>query len=233
MSGQTISIPTSAGPMSGYLARPGLTGTGPGVVVIQEIFGVNTEMRRICDELARQGFVALSPDLFHRIEPNIVLTDNTEEEWGRAFELYQAFDVDTGTDDIAAAVNALRAHEACTGKVGAVGYCLGGLMAFLTAARTDADAAVGYYGVGIQDRLAEANKIESGLLLHIAGKDQFVPPEAQTAMRSALANHPQVTLREYPEMDHAFARVGGAHYDAESAGAADAATLAFFRERLA
>ncbi len=233
MSGKTITIPTpGGGSFSGYLARPGLTGTGPGVIVIQEIFGVNTFMREICDGLAREGFVALCPDLFWRIEPKIVLTDHTEEEWGRAFELFKAFDVDKGVDDIAAAVKALRGREETTGKVGAVGYCLGGLLAFLTAARTDADAVVGYYGVGVQDRLEEADQIKAPLMLHIAGKDQFTPPPAQEAIATRLKEHPKVTLHSYPDCDHAFARTGGDHFDQAAAVTANERTQAFFEKHL-
>ncbi len=232
MSGTHITIPGPAGQFTGYLARPGLTGTGPGIVVCQEIFGVNTEMRRVCDTLAREGFVALCPDLFHRIEPGIILTDHSEEEWGRAFELFKAFDVDGGIEDISASIDALRAHDACTGKVGAVGYCLGGLLAYLTAARTEADATVGYYGVSIPDFLPEADKIHAPLMLHIAGKDEFVPPAAQSAMKEGLSNHPNVTLHEYPERDHAFARDGGAHYHAEDAALANGRTISFFKQHL-
>lgn len=232
MSGTEIRITGHDGSFMGYLARPGLTGTGPGVVVIQEIFGVNTVMRAVCDRLAKEGYVALCPDLFWRIEPKINITDNTQEEWGRAFELFKAFEVGKGVEDIAAAITALRSNPACTGKVGAVGYCLGGQLAYLTAARTDVDAAVGYYGVAIETRLAEAEKIECPLMLHIAGKDQFVPPAAQAAIREGLKNHPRVTLHGYPENDHAFARVGGEHYDPASAELANGRTREFFAKHL-
>ena len=232
MSGSILSIAGRGGAFTGYLARPGLTGRGPGVIVLQEIFGVNTNMRQICDDLARAGYVALCPDLFWRIEPGLSLTDATDEEWGRAFELYKAFDVDAGIEDVGAAIAALRGHEACTGKVGAVGYCLGGLLAFLTATRTDVDASVGYYGVGIQDRLGEADRISAPVMLHIAGKDQFVPPAAQKQIADGLAAHRHVTLHHYPERDHAFAREGGAHWHATDAAAANAATAAFFERHL-
>lgn len=233
MSGSTLTITGPAGAFTGYLARPGVTGTGPGVIVIQEIFGVNTNMRQLCDDLAKAGYVALCPDLFHRIEPGVMLTDQSDEEWQRAFALFQAFDIDGGVEDIDAAISALRDHEACTGKIGAVGYCLGGLLAYLTAARTDADACVGYYGVSIPDRLAEADKIAAPLMLHIAGQDQFVPADAQAAIHDKLDNHPQVTLHDYPERDHAFSRVGGAHYHAADAGLANERTRAFFNRHLA
>jgi carboxymethylenebutenolidase len=232
MSGQTISISTKDGDFTGYLARPGLSGTGPGVIVIQEIFGVNTEMRRVCDRLAKEGFVAFCPDLFWRLEPNVCLTDNTEEEWGRAFALMQQLDIDRAIEDIGTSIATLRTRPECRGDVGAIGFCLGGLLAFLTAARTDVDASVGYYGVNIQTRLAEADRISAPLMLHIAGEDRFVPKEAQEAILSGLRNRRQVTLHVYDKVDHAFAREGGAHYDAAAATLANQRTFAFLHEHL-
>ena len=233
MSGSTFTIQTADGSFDGYLARPGVDGNGPGVIVIQEIFGVNTGMRELCDALAREGFVALCPDLFWRIEPGICLTDHSEAEMARAFELYGAVDVDQAVDDIATSIGALRGHEACAnGKVGAVGYCLGGLLAYLIAARTDVDAAVGYYGVSIQERLREADRMEAPLMLHIAEEDQFVPKEAQGQIIEALGHRAQVALHQYPGQEHAFARPGGQHYDAASADLANERTRTFLREHL-
>ncbi len=233
MSAAAIQIETRDGAFGGYLARPGLTGTGPGVLVLQEIFGINTTVRSLCDDLARQGFVALAPDFFWRIEPGIMLDDRQEEDLQRAFALFGEFNVDQGMEDVAAALAALREHPACTGKAGAVGYCLGGLLAYLTASRTDVDATVGYYGVSIHERLGEASRIASPLMLHIAGRDEFVPQDAQAVISEALRNDPHVTLHVYPERDHAFARVGGAHHHAEDAALADERTLAFFKQHLA
>lgn len=123
--------------------------------------------RETADWLASQGYVALAPDLFWRQEPGIQLTDKTEADWARAFELFNGFNIDKGIEDIGATIDALRNMDGCTGKVGAVGYCLGGLLAYLTAARTSIDAAVGYYGVSINDRLSEASGIKRPLLLHV------------------------------------------------------------------
>ncbi len=232
MPSQDISIPSEDGTFSGYLAIPE-AGSGPGLVVLQEIFGVNAIMRDICDDLAAHGFTALCPDLFWRIEPGIQLTDRSEQEWQRAFELFNAFDVDTGVKDIAAALSFLRTHSACSGKVGTIGFCLGGLLAYLSATRTDCDAAVGFYGVSIADRLAEAEKITHPLMLHIAGRDSFVPPEAQEAMKKGLGPNPLVTLHVYPEQEHAFARKGGEHYDEGAARAAFERSYAFLKEHLA
>jgi carboxymethylenebutenolidase len=150
--GETIAIKTPDGDFTAYLARPEAD-NAPAIVVIQEIFGVNQVMRDVTDDFAAKGFVAICPDLFWRIEPGIDITDQSEAEWKRAFELFNAFDVDAGVKDIAATIAQVRTLPGVNGKVGAVGFCLGGLLAFLTATRTDADASVAYYGVGIENRV--------------------------------------------------------------------------------
>lgn len=228
---ETLTITTPDGDFSAYVARPKAE-SAPAIVVIQEIFGVNKVMRDIADGLAAQGYVAIVPDLFWRIEPGIDITDQTEAEWKRAFELFNAFDVDAGVADIAASITAARGLAGVNGKVGAVGYCLGGLLAFLTATRTDVDASVSYYGVGIEKHVNEAEKLTHPLLMHMAEKDQFVPPEAQQLILSALKDHPQIELHTYADRDHAFAREGGAHYDAADAAKANGRSLTFFQKAL-
>lgn len=230
MAGTETRIRSEAGEFMAYVASPAGNASAA-IVVIQEIFGVNAVMRGVCDRLAAQGYLALCPDLFWRIEPGVQLTDKTEAEWAKAFELYKAFDVDAGVKDIEAAIQHARSQLGAA-KVGAVGYCLGGLLAYLTACRTDADASVGYYGVGLEQRLEEADKLTRPLLLHIAGKDKFVPPAAQAAIQAGLKNHPMVSLHLYAEQDHAFARQGGEHYDAAAAKLANDRTAAFFGEHL-
>lgn len=229
--GETTTISTADGQFSAYVARPAVD-KAPAVVVIQEIFGVNAVMRDMADELAAAGYLAVCPDLFWRIEPGIDITDQSEAEWKRAFELYQAFDVEQGVEDIAATIAAVRADPACDGKVGAVGFCLGGLLAYLTATRTDADGSVSYYGVGIENFTAEAANLARPLLMHIAEEDQFVPKEAQAAIKDALGGNPKVEIHNYPGRDHAFSRKGGAHYDAADAAKAKERTLAFFKQNL-
>jgi len=230
--GERTTITTKDGSFSAYVARPSAA-RAPAVVVIQEIFGVNAVMREITDGLAGQGYLAICPDLFWRIEPDIDITDKTEAEWKRAFELFNAFDVDAGVGDIAATIRAIRGDAGCSGKVGAVGFCLGGLLAFLTACRTDADASVSYYGVGIENRVAEAEKLARPLLMHIAEEDQFVPKPAQQVILQALKDHPQIEIHTYPGCDHAFARPGGEHYDEAAAKLAGGRTLQFFQKALA
>jgi len=231
--GERITITAvDGGSFSAYVARPAAA-VAPAIVVIQEIFGVNQVMRDICDGLAAQGYLAVCPDLFWRIEPGIDITDKSEAEWKRAFELFNAFDVDQGLRDIRATIAEVRENPACNGKVGAVGFCLGGLLAFLTAARTDADASVSYYGVGIESRVGEADKLSRPLLMHIAEEDQFVPKAAQELILKSLKNHPLIEIHTYPGRDHAFAREGGDHYHAGDAAQANARTLAFFKKNLA
>lgn len=231
MSADRMTIAAQDGQFSAYVARPEAA-VAPAIVVIQEIFGVNAVMRGVCDDLAARGYLAVCPDLFWRIEPGIDITDQSDAEWKRAFELFNAFDVDAGVKDIAATIDQVRGAAGCNGKVGAVGFCLGGLLAFLTATRTDADASVGYYGVGIERYTAEAERLATPLLLHIAEEDQFVPKPAQALVIAALKNHPQVEIHTYPGRDHAFARKGGAHYDAQAAALAEGRTLNFFKHHL-
>ncbi len=231
MTGKIVALKSPDGGFAGYLAAPA-AGRGPGIVVIQEIFGVNANVRAICDAHAARGRFALAPDLFWRLEPNVQLTDKTDLEWKRALDLMNRFDVDKGIADIQTTITQLRGTSGCSGKVGVVGYCLGGLLAYLTAARTDSDVSVGYYGVNIQAKLDEAKRIGNPLMLHIAGKDEYVPPEAQKKIMEGLKNNPQVTIHFYPEMDHAFARVGGAHYDKANAELANGRSETFFRQHL-
>lgn len=230
--GEKIELKTPDGSLSAYVAKPANSGEGPGVVVIQEIFGVNKVVRDIADQLADQGYFAIAPDLFWRIEPGVDITDQSEAEWAKAFDLFGKFNVDTGVADIQVAIDALRAMPGVTGKVGTVGYCLGGLLAYLSATRTNADASVSYYGVNIASLLGEASKISKPILLHVAAKDQFVPPDAQAQMAAELGPNPHATMLSYAGQDHAFARPGGAHFHADAARSANAATLAFFSAHL-
>ena len=234
--GQTLGQTIAIGDFTGYLAAPA-SGPGPGIVVLQEIFGVNAVMRGVADALAAQGYYALVPDLFWRLEPNVQLTDKTDAEWQQAFALMNRFDPATGVQDIQTAITHLRGlltnnKAGVTGKVGAVGYCLGGLLAYLTAARTDCDASVGYYGVNIQDHLAEAAQIKKPLMLHIAENDGFSSLEKREQVMAGLMDNPLASLHVYPGVDHAFARPGGKNFNADAAALADSRTADFFRRHL-
>lgn len=224
--GQEITINTGNGDMAAYCAMPA-SGSGPVVVVIQEIFGVNGFIREVCDDMAAKGYIGVGPDLFWRIEPGIQLTDKSEEEWARARELMGLFDIPKGMADIQATITHARDMAGSTGKVGAVGYCLGGALAYLTACQTDAEAAIGYYGVRIDQNLDAAKDLTTPLMLHIPTEDGFVPPEAQAKMHEALDPMHNVKLYDYAGNDHAFARTGGMHYDAAAATLANERTADF------
>ncbi|MFV1991098.1 MAG: dienelactone hydrolase family protein [Acidimicrobiales bacterium] len=226
-----ITIQCPDGAFSAYLAEPE-SGAGAGILVIQEIFGVNQDLRAHCDALAEQGYFAVSPDLYWRQEPGVQLSDQTDAEWNRAAELYLAFDVSKGIEDLQVTLTHLRGMDGCSDKVGTVGYCLGGLLAYLMATRSDADCNVGYYGVGIEGYLHEAGKITRPTMLHIGEQDRFVLAEAQQAIAERLADHPLVTLHSYPDVDHAFARNNGNHYDTAAAQTANLRSAAFFRSHL-
>lgn len=228
----TITIPAKdGGQFQAYVAMPA-TLPAPTVIVIQEIFGVNEGIRGKCDWLAREGFIAVAPDLFWRIEPGVQLTDKTDAEWEKAFDLMNMFDPDQGVEDLKAVKHTFRGHAECTGKVGTMGYCLGGKMAYLFGCRSDVEAAVGYYGAGIDKSLAEANNLQGHLMLHIGTNDEYIPPEAQKKIVDGLSRNDKAAVYLYDGMDHAFTRIGGAHYDAEAAKLADGRTIEFFKKYL-
>lgn len=226
---ETIQIASldGSGSFEAYAAGP--TPAAAGIVIVQEIFGVNPGIRQMVDGWAALGYRAIAPDLFWRLQPGVSLDADVPDEMQQAFGLYQRFDVDLGVTDIAASIRALRA-SGCA-KIGVVGYCLGGLLAYLTACRTDADATVGYYGVGIDGELDEADAIAQPLMLHIATDDGFVPAAAQAAVHARLDAHPRCTLHDY-KADHAFARAIGSSRVDDLAELADARTAAFFKDNL-
>jgi carboxymethylenebutenolidase len=220
------------GRFSAYLAEPAGAGKAPGMLVIQEIFGINQNIRSICDDYAAQGYVAIAPDLFWRQEPGLQLDSNTKEGWARAMELFQGFSETKGIEDLIATLAWLRTHPRVSTKVGAVGYCLGGKLAYLMSTRSDVDASVGYYGVGIEGSIGEAAAITKPLMLHAAEEDGFSSPAALKTIRDGLAPIVHATVHSYPGVDHAFARKGGEHYDAKAATLADARTTSFFADNL-
>ncbi len=215
-----------------YVARPAGDAPAPVVVVIQEIFGVNEGIRGKCRWLADAGFIAVAPDLFWRLQPGVQLTDKTKEEWEKAFDLMNRFDIDRGIRDLQTVTNEVRDMRGANGRVGNMGYCLGGRLAYLMAARTDTDASAGYYGVGLDQLLGEAIHIKKPLMLHIAELDKFSTPEKRDAVVEGLQDNPLVTTHVYAGTDHAFSRVGGDHYDAAAAGLADDRAVSFFKQHL-
>jgi len=220
------------GSFGAYLAMPSKL-PAPGIVVLQEIFGVNGFIREVADGLAAQGYIAIAPDLFWRQTPGVQLDSDAEADRGKAFGLYQGLDEKKAVQDSIAALNALRGMKECSGRVGALGYCLGGKLAYLMAARSSVDAAVGYYGVGINGALDEAAQIRVPVLLHVAGSDHFCPPEAQRQLVEAFSSRTDtVTVVIHEGVDHAFARTGSGAFRAEAAARADQSTREFLKRHL-
>jgi carboxymethylenebutenolidase len=229
----TVRIDASdhSGSFSAYVAEPEGTPRGA-IVVIQEIFGVNPGIRKKCEDWAAKGYLALAPDLFWRLQPGIELDPDVPEQFQQALGWMNRFDQNKGIEDIESTIRAGRAKLGGHGKVGVVGYCLGGRLAFMTATRTDTNATVGYYGVGIDNLLGEKHAIAHPVLLHIAGADHFVSPEVQAKMHAGLDDHPKVTLYDYPGEDHGFAAEMGKRRSEAAAQLADERTAAFFAEHI-
>lgn len=222
---------THDGRFGAYLAEPAEPPRSA-IVVVQEIFGVNEGIRRKCDHWASLGYLALAPDLFWRLQPGVELDPDIPEQFQQALGLMGQFDQDQGVRDIEATIRAAR-QRVGGGKVGCVGYCLGGRLAFMTSTRTDVNASVGYYGVGIDNLLREKHAIAHPLMLHIPTADHFVSPEVQQAMHEGLDDHAKVTLYDYEGLDHGFAAETGQRRDEAASRIADSRTEAFFAEHLA
>jgi len=230
--GKTIKIKALHGDatFSAYCAEPAADAKAA-IIVIQEIFGVNPGIRQKCDEWAAKGYLALAPDIFWRSEPGVELDADVPEEFQKGVDLMMKLDQNIAIEDIEATIRAARGLSG-GGKVGAVGYCLGGRLAFMVAARTDINATVGYYGVGIDNLLGESHAIAHPLMLHIPTSDGFVPAEIQAKMHEGLDGHPKVTLHDYPGLDHGFAAAMGNRRNDEAAKLADGRTEAFFAAHL-
>ena len=214
-----------------YVARP-TQKPAPVVVVIQEIFGITDWLKTYANNLAAAGFIAVVPDLFFRLEPGLKLDDNNPKDLEKAFKCYGDFDQTQGISDLKDVVKFARTIEGSNGKVGCAGFCLGGLMAFLMACNSDVDATVAYYGGGIDSKLDQADKIKNSILLHFAEQDKFIPEPALKKIGEKLAKVAHATVHTYPNMDHAFARVGGHAYDKDAAELASKRTLEFFQKTL-
>ena len=212
--------------MDAYYAVDAACKDAPIIIILQEIFGVNDAMQAACMAFAHMGYHAICPDLFHRLGDKINITDKSDAEWQEAFGYYKAFDVSLAVQDIQKTIDFARQH---TSKVGAVGYCLGGTLAYLTATQTDSDASIGYYGIGIQDELEQAKNISKPLMLHIAGKDEYVHAEAQKTITDFFEDHSLVETHLYEGVDHAFARINGVTYHEEAANAANKRTEEFLK----
>ena len=232
MPGSMITITAAdGGEFEAYLVTPE-QGSGPGLVLLQEIFGINTFLRDMAQKFADEGYAVLVPDLFWRMQPGIVLS-YSDEDLQQAFDYYGRFDVDQGIKDVADTIAAFRGMSQCaTGKVGALGYCLGGNLAYLTAARTDVDCSVSYYGVSIEQSLGEADDIICPMVMHFADEDGFVPPEAVQQITAEFKDRDEIQIYRYPGVDHAFATPGRDSYHEEFTVTAYSRSLALLRQVL-
>ena len=230
---ETATIPTldGSGTFPVYIARPAVKAKAA-IIVIQEIFGVNAGIRAKCDGWAAQGYLAVAPELFWRFAPGCDLDPDMPEQLQKSFGHFGHYDPDDGVKDIEATIHWVRREEGI-GKVGCVGYCLGGRLAYMAATRTDISASVGYYGVMIDQMLGESHAIAHPLMLHIPTADHFVDEAAQVAIHAGLDGHPKVTLHDYPGLDHGFAAETGLRRNEAGARLADERTRAFFGENLA
>jgi carboxymethylenebutenolidase len=226
-----IDINSPDGTFRAYISRP-VKLPAPVVIVLQELFGVNADIRATCDELAAQGFFAIAPDLFWRQDPGVDLDVRSGAAWQRGLQLYAAYNRDAGVKDIVETVRTAAELPESTGKVALHGYCLGALMAFITAARYKVDAAVAYHGADTEKYLGEVGGLKAPLLMHLGEEDEFISKLAQAQIKAALAGRPNTTIYSYPGKYHAFSRHNGAHYDAAAATLANARTKEFLRQQL-
>lgn len=223
-------VPLGPEGFDGFLVLPP-AGTGPGLLLWQEIFGVNGHIRRVAEQYALAGFTVLAPDVFWRSERRVELGYGSDDmQRGRA--LKDAIAPDALRADIQAAAAALRARpETAGGKIGALGYCLGGRLAYLSAAHADVDAAVAYYGGGIHDQLAAAPGIRGALQFHYAEHDGHIPLDAVARVREATAR-PGNQLHVYPDTQHGFNCWSRDSYQPAASALALGRSVAFLAERL-
>lgn len=228
-----ITVQSDAGPFQAYLSLPpaGKQRGGPGIVLIQEIFGVNEHIRSVADQYAADGFVVLAPDVFWRMAPRVEL-GYSGDDMTRAMELRQKVDIEAAVRDIDATVQALRAELGAGGKVAAVGYCFGGLLAYLAAARGLVDAAVPYYGGGIQNSLSEAANINVPVQFHYGALDKHIPADAVDAVRQAMNGKAGSEIFVYADADHGFNCWARPSYHQRSAALAHGRALVFLAEAL-
>jgi carboxymethylenebutenolidase len=226
-----ISIEGRDGMFNAYIARPKAL-PASAIVVLQELFGVNADIRKTCDELAEQGFVAVAPDLFWRQEPEVDLSVTSEADWQHGLRLYQAYERDAGVRDIGDTLDTAAKLPECTGKIAVQGYCLGALMTFLTAVRCHVDAAVAYHGADTEKYLGEVDNLSAPLLMHLGEDDEFISKAAQAQIKAALAAKANATVYSYPGQRHAFARHNGAHYNTAAATLANGRTSEFLHRHL-
>jgi carboxymethylenebutenolidase len=228
---EQIQDPDGTGSFAAHVALPD-AGSGPGIVVIHEIFGVNEYVTGICRRLAELGYVALAPDLFWRIAPGLALAHD-EEGLARAMENVSRFDAEAAVGDVAVALDHLRSLPEVQGGVGVLGFCLGGTIAYLAAAAASPDVAVSYYGSGVPAAVDQAERIDCPVLIHFGGDDPYIPREQIEVARAALADRPGVTFVVHEGAGHAFDNsLAPMFHQPEAADAAWRQTADFLQEAL-
>lgn len=214
----------------GYLALP-RAGKGPAVIIVQEIFGVNAHIRSVAEQYALAGYVALAPDIFWRTERRVELGyEGADRDKGLA--LLKSLDVERTVADLGAAAKTLRALPETAGKMGAVGFCFGGQLAYLMAARGTTDAAVSYYGGGIQNKLDEAANVRVPILFHYAEHDSSIPPTAVAQVKQQFAGQANAQFFDYPGVGHGFNCSDRSAYDQHASALAHGRTLTFLSQHL-
>ena len=231
MTGRYIDIAAAdGGSFRAYVAEPA-KGSGPGIILLQEIFGINHYIREVADQYAEEGYVVVAPDLFWRMEPGIEL-GYSEEDFGKAFGYYGQFDVEKAIVDMTTTVAAMRDMKGVAGGIGSLGFCLGGKLSYLAAAHCGVDVAVGYYPVGVEADIDLADKISCPMLLHVAEGDDLCPSEAQTLIKETFANRDGMDIHIYPEVGHAFAAPERPSFHKPSTMMAHSRSIKKFRDTL-
>jgi len=227
-----ITVKGQGGTFDAYISKPKIL-PASAVVVLQELFGVNADIRRHCDELSEQGYLAVAPDLYWRQESGVDLNVTSEADWQHGLRLYSAYDRDVGVKDIKDTIDAVRNLPECNGKVALLGYCLGALMVFMTAVRNDGIvAAVWYHGADTEKYLGEVDGLHTPILMHLADEDEFISKAGQAEIKAALTKKPNATVYSYPGQSHAFSRHNGKHYNAAAAHLANGRTSEFLNRQL-
>jgi len=216
------------GRFDAYLSLPAAP-KGPGILLLQEVFGVNRHIRGVADQYALDGFVVLAPDVFWRHDPRLQL-DYSQAEMERGLALKARLDLAATVRDLAAAVQALRARPECGGRVASLGYCMGGLLSYLCAAQGLVDAAICYYAGGIQGQLQQAPRIACPIQMHFAGRDRFIASQTVDAVRGALEANADATVHVYPDADHGFNCWDRGAYEPRAAVLAHGRSLQFLAD---
>lgn len=220
--------------LDAYRAVPD-AGYGPGIVLLQEVFGVNDTMRSLADELAGHGYLVLVPDMFWRLRRRFA--SRGESGMAEGSTLARRLDREEAVTDMTSTLAHLRAMPGCTGRVGAVGFCLGGTLAYLfgTSVRVGGrgpDAVVSYYGPGVPELLDRAASLECPAMFHFGDRDPYLPADGIAAVEAAVANRPDVAVHHY-DAEHTFANSDApSFHDPEAADIAWGRTLAFLDDVL-